>query len=981
LSLFFFASCKEDTRNYEAELVSIHFVKSIGKDTILMVSDTLRPLSTNVVAEVNHMADLHRLVPVFTLSSGATANCESGAAYDFTKPFTLIVTSENERNQRQYTIKLSKLDAPPVIPPQDEKNGEAWLSDFKLEGIEGAEYEPRGTRIKVIVPEDTDITALKPTFTLSEKATCDWNIGDVFDFTEPLYIRVTSEDERTSNTFRISVRTQKPPLHEDAQILSFRFAGSQSEADIDGSQIYAEAARGSDLRELVPILKVSDGATLSITRGEAIDFSEPVKIDVTSEDGAAKSSYTIFATVKKYSSAELLQCQLIPLGKPTITGPHRLIFHTSGSLGVLYPVYEVSEGATVNVKAGDPLDFAGGKTHELIVTSEDGYSTKRYELVVKQTSQPNERGRFTSFILDAPGSETQIVGTSIVGTVPAGTDVTRMKATFAIHTTPLWEKAEGPASVWLGKDAHAKEFKSGETEIDCTNPVMLYTYRKFWGVNHPKTDYMLTVVVLDAPKADVEQLTFDGIQARISRKQNTFLVFVDNEVNLTQLKPILKLSPGAKATLESGKEYDFSSPVSFSVTAADDKTTASYRIVVSQRTNDKAVLSDVTIDEIDKDPVIAGATYTFFAGGDVNVKELTLRFKLSEGATCSIASGAKHDFSKPVRLAVTSQDKSITRSYSVVVDQRLNYEAELLTFGFRELSTPCKITGTKVTFPAKGLDLTALTPYYTLSSGAKCSLPQDTPTDFSAPVSIIVTSEDGFTTKTYKVQPELQGLTFDFERWTSVSDFEHPLGGWSSSNVGLQLSRQFLKKPDHYSIQKSSEAHSGQYAVQISTEEIGKAGKSIAAGALFLGSFDATNIMSDPLSGPRFGIAWLNATPVSFTGWYKYVPGKQMVDKKSKPIEGVDELDLYAVVFYGDVLTSHDIQTSDRVLYKARLTDLSPKNEYTRFELPFEPTGATAPAGAKLRYTIVASSSRRGDDFIGAVGSKLLLDDLEIIYK
>ena len=106
-----------------------------------------------------------------------------------------------------------------------------------------------------------------------------------------------------------------------------------------------------------------------------------------------------------------------------------------------------------------------------------------------------------------------------------------------------------------------------------------------------------------------------------------------------------------------------------------------------------------------------------------------------------------------------------------------------------------------------------------------------------------------------------------------------------------------------------------------------------------------------------------------------------MVNKAGKPIEGVDELDLYAVVFYGDVLTSHDIQTSDRVLYKARLTDLSAKNEYTRFELPFEPTGATAPAGAQLRYTIVASSSRRGDDFIGAIGSRLLLDDLEISYK
>ncbi len=980
-----FYACKEDTRNYEAELVSIHFVKRLSKDTVLLVSDTLRPLSTTVAAEVSYVADLSQLVPIFTLSSGATANCESGATYDFTKPFTLIVTSENERNQRQYTLSISKLEAPPVVPPKEEgKNSEAWLSDFKLEGIENAEYEPRGTRIKVVVPEDTDLTALKPQFTISEKATCDWKIGETFDFSEPLYIRVTSEDQRTSNTFRISVRLKMPPQHEDAQILSFRFAGTQTDADIDGSQIYAEAARGSDLRELVPIIKVSEGATLSIAKGVPIDFSAPVSIDVISEDGAAKSSYTVHTTLKKYSEARLMQFQLLPLGEATITEPHRFIFYTTKTTNLLYPLYEVSTGASVNLKQGEPLDFSDKAPKELIVTSEDGFSTNSYEvIVVEDKSTPNERGRFTSFLLDAPGAETQIIGTTIVGTVPAGTDVTHLKANFAIHTTPVWENAEGPASVWLGKDAKAKQFKSGETEIDCTNPVSLYVYRKFWGVSYYKSTYTLTVTIKgqEVPKAEVEQLAFDGIQARISRKQNTFLVFVGNEVNLTQLKPMLTLSPGATATLASGVECDFSSPVSFTVTAADGKTTSSYRIVVSQRTNDKAVLSDVTIDEINKAPVVSGATYTFFAGGDVDVKNLTLRFKLSEGATCSVASGAKHDFSKPVRLAVTSQDKSITRSYLVVVDQRLNYEAELLSFGFRELKTPCKISGSKVTFPSQGLDLKALTPYYTISIGAKCSLPQNTPADFSAPVRIIVTSEDGFTTKAYTVQPELQGITFDFERWTSISDFEHPLGGWSSSNVGLQTSRTFTGKPEQYSVRKTSEAHTGSYAAQISTEELGVMGKSIASGALFLGTFDATNIVKDPLSGPRFGIPWIKATPVAFVGWYKYVPGKQMVNKAGKPIEGVDELDLYAVVFYGDVLTSHDIQTSDRVLYKARLTDLSAKNEYTRFELPFEPTGATAPAGAQLRYTIVASSSRRGDDFIGAIGSRLLLDDLEISYK
>lgn len=976
-------SCKEDQRNYEAEIVSIHFVKRLSKDTVLLVSDTLRPLSTTIAAEVSHIADLKHLVPIFTLSSKATANCESGGTYDFSKPFTFIVTSENERNQRQYTISLSQLDAPIAPSGGKEKNSEAWLSDFKLEGFEAAEYEPRGTRIKVTLPTGTDLTALKPSFSISENATCDWTLGDTYDFSEPLYVRVTSEDGLTSHTFRIVVRVKTPPQNEEAQILSFRFAGSQTLADIDGSRIYAEAARGADITDLVPIITVSEGATLSIPKGMPLDFSTPVSIEVTSEDGAAKSTYSVHAVVKKCQEASILQFQLLPLGEATLVEPHRFIFHTTSSINLFYPVYEVSMGARVNIKQGAPLDFTDGTSKELTVVSEDGLSTNTYELIVEKKTEPNERGRFTSFLLDVPEAETQIMGTSIVGIVPVGTDLTHLKASFSIYTTPLWEGGEGPASVWLSKASNAKEFKSGETEIDCTNPVELHIYRKFWGLSYYKTTYTLTVISKGemTDKAEIESLAFDGVHARITRKQNTFFVFVGNEVNLTQLKPILKLSKGATATLTSGVEHNFSSPVSFSVTTADGKMSATYTIVVAQRTNDKAVLSDITIDEIAKEPVINGANVTFFAGGEIDVKKLTLRFKLSEGATSNVVSGHTHDFSKPLRIVVTSQDKSITRSYLIVVDQRLNYEANLLSFGFREVNQPCRIEGSKVLFSSKDMNLKSLTPFYTLSIGAKCNLKQDVTADFSAPVRVIVTSEDGFTTKTYTIQPELSSITFDFERWTALNDFEHPLGGWSSSNVGLQISKSMLNKPKQYSVRKTSEAYSGDYAVQVSTEELGVLGQSIAAGALFLGTFDATNIVKDPLSGPRFGVPWANVTPLSFSGWYKYFPGKQMVNKASQSIEGIDELDLYAVVFYGDILTSHDIQTSSRVLYKARLTDMSAKKDYTHFELPFESTGVTAPAGAQLRYTIVASSSRRGNEFLGAIGSRLLLDDLQITYK
>ena len=43
-----FWGCKDDTKNYEAEIVNIHFATRMGGDTVVLVSDTIRPSSTQL---------------------------------------------------------------------------------------------------------------------------------------------------------------------------------------------------------------------------------------------------------------------------------------------------------------------------------------------------------------------------------------------------------------------------------------------------------------------------------------------------------------------------------------------------------------------------------------------------------------------------------------------------------------------------------------------------------------------------------------------------------------------------------------------------------------------------------------------------------------------------------------------------------------------------------------------------------------------
>ncbi|MGP1461276.1 MAG: PCMD domain-containing protein [Bacteroides sp.] len=331
--------------------------------------------------------------------------------------------------------------------------------------------------------------------------------------------------------------------------------------------------------------------------------------------------------------------------------------------------------------------------------------------------------------------------------------------------------------------------------------------------------------------------------------------------------------------------------------------------------------------------------------------------------------------------------------------ERGNYEAELCTLHFeqrlpdgtmRQVSDTLRPTSTKLALEVDYLvDLTTLIPVFRLSEGATASATSGQSYDFSSPFALTVHSEDGKHRRTYTLaisqgeQQPLEGnrLTFDFERWRTVLDFELPVGGWSASNEGLQISRSIFQTPERYSVRRSEKAHGGQHAVSVTTEALRLDGQPIAAGSLFLGKFDASGLLLDPLSGPRFGQPWRQRIPLTFSGWYQYTPGAQMTDATGTPIAGTDEFDLYAVVFYGEPLGTRNIHNGERILYRAVVRDHSPRATYTHFDVPFEATGVSAPADAPLRYAIVATSSRQGDIFCGAVGSELLVDDLQITLQ
>lgn len=164
----------------------------------------------------------------------------------------------------------------------------------------------------------------------------------------------------------------------------------------------------------------------------------------------------------------------------------------------------------------------------------------------------------------------------------------------------------------------------------------------------------------------------------------------------------------------------------------------------------------------------------------------------------------------------------------------------------------------------------------------------------------------------------------------------------------------------------------------------------VTAGTLFLGTFELNPF--ETLKSTHFGVPY-KEKPANFKITYKYTPGttfyktitnNSVNDTEVVPNE-VDECSinayLYEVSSYEETLDGTNINTSDKVIMKAVLADGSEKSSYTTQTIPFVETGnGTYDASKKYKLAIVCSSSKKGDQFMGADGSKLWVKYLEVAH-
>lgn len=240
---------------------------------------------------------------------------------------------------------------------------------------------------------------------------------------------------------------------------------------------------------------------------------------------------------------------------------------------------------------------------------------------------------------------------------------------------------------------------------------------------------------------------------------------------------------------------------------------------------------------------------------------------------------------------------------------------------------------------------------------------------------------------------------FSFEEWikvtpsNSLSTFEIPAPEsgimWSSRDYITAVLRD-KKQVDRFSVYSHTKSVDGKKSAAIRTLEVDRAeaykDPKILNGWLYNGLFSESEGKS------KVGVPF-KEEPLSVKGFFMYQPGKQFYrcSDINKPYQveleeqTTDQFGIWMVLYEAEqeeYLSLDSFLTSDKVIGVAEFIS---SKEVTSFE-PFEAVlkyrdGKSYDTNKDYKVAVLLTSSKDGVSYSGAVGSELVVDNLEITTK
>ena len=197
-SIFTFYACKEDTTVPKSSAKAI--IKLTFSQFTPAVQATIDEATKRITAVVPPTADVTKLIPSISVSLKAKVLPDSGKVQDFTNDVNYSVTAE-DGTKVDYKVMVSrtKFSGKDILT--------FTLADFSPAIV--AKIDPVTKTITATVPSTADLTKLKPTITLSDRATVNPASATVVDFTKPVNFTVTAEDAGTQ-IYAVTVVKETP---------------------------------------------------------------------------------------------------------------------------------------------------------------------------------------------------------------------------------------------------------------------------------------------------------------------------------------------------------------------------------------------------------------------------------------------------------------------------------------------------------------------------------------------------------------------------------------------------------------------------------------------------------------------------------------------------------------------------------------------------------------------------------------------------
>jgi len=280
-----------------------------------------------------------------------------------------------------------------------------------------------------------------------------------------------------------------------------------------------------------------------------------------------------------------------------------------------------------------------------------------------------------------------------------------------------------------------------------------------------------------------------------------------------------------------------------------------------------------------------------------------------------------------------------------------------------------------------------LVPEIVVSDGATVSPASGSPVTFADPEAFkkfTVTSENGANTVEYIVTIRDRQLpNAGFENWfqeigMNSKPFQQPgkyaeTTIWATANMGTSI----------YSIYGTSPVPDGDNTL-VKIETVETVAIPLVAGALYVGKFDLDGAIADPTNPVAAALLGLPfyGKPTAVQLQYTYQPGAQMIQAELKDpgnlfggfdITNIDGTDKFGIEI---VLEKRVGETVTEIARKNFQSD-QVVNELTTLKLDLDYFSNDNPTHMYISF----SPSFDGGTFKGAVGSTLIIDNIELLYE